>query len=239
MDNDEDLYSRFDAYMEHTDKTVSLAAWIDNTRKLRGLKILNLNCRDCNREPIVATTGIHVCPECGTEIHQAFEGEYMKKSQAYKRMTHFRDWLTKTQARHNPSIPQDVMDICKQSEDKTYNGIKTVLKASKNTKYYEDIWFIISCVNPKQKTLSLSSTEESLLCNLFMKVQRAWETIKPHKRKIIISYPFIITELLDIINRPDLKVYFSLPRYNKVLEYKTQWRRIMNTQPFSHEYARG
>ena len=236
MDNS-DIYSVYESYMDVTsEKTVSLTEWVDATRRMRGSKPHTIKCVDCGVDYIQSNSGATVCPECGIVIHYMMETAYAKKSQAYKRMTHFRDWLIKTQAKHSPDISQAVINLCRQSNDITFGGIKQVLKQNNYTKHYEDIAYIISVINPAQPIFALSSSEESSLCNLFLKVQQVWETIRPLKRKSIISYPFIITELLDIIKRPDLKKFFHLPRYNKVLEYKTLWKRITYSPVFSLSY---
>lgn len=238
--NDElqnDIYSIYESYIDNTsEKIVSLTEWVDATRRMRGNKPSTMKCVDCVVDYIQSNSGATVCPECGMVIHYTMEIAYAKKSQAYKRMTHFRDWLIKTQAKHNPIIHQDVIDICSQSDDTTFGGIKQVLKQNNFTKHYEDIFYIMSIIKPDQPIFAISPSEEASLCNLFVRVQQAWETIKPLKRKSIISYPFIITELLDIIKRPDLKKFFFLPRYNKVLEYKTQWKRITCSPVFSLSY---
>jgi hypothetical protein len=229
----DELYEQFDSILDDKEATtVTLSKWVNNTRKLRGETVDNRFCNDCNKEYIITTNGATVCPECGVMLHYSLESEYIKKTQAYKRMTHFKDWLIKTQAKHNPSIPSSVYDDCRRLDVITYDTVKALLKETKNTKYYEDIWFIISVCDPHAKIFTVSSYEESLLCGLFYKVQQAWETIKPIKRKSIISYPFIISELLLIIKRPDLKCFFRLPRYNKILDYYTIWKRIMSSSVF-------
>jgi len=219
-----------------TEKTVPLSTWVEATRKLRGQRQQSSKCKDCDKDFIMSATGATVCPECGIVIYYTMETAYTKKSQAYKRMTHFRDWLIKTQAKHSPDISQPVITVCRQSDDITFEGIKQVLKQNNFTKHYEDIFYIMSVINPSQPIFTLSPSEESSLCNLFIRVQQVWETIRPLKRKSIISYPFIITELLDIIKRPDLKKFFHLPRYNKILEYKTLWKRIICSPVFSLSY---
>jgi hypothetical protein len=251
MNEADDIYTKYECYVIdfNTSKlsdvndnvnTVDLLSWIDNTRKLRGLRKHSANrCPECAVEYITTSNGNTVCPECGMVSQYNFDTGYNKKSQSYKRMTHFKDWIIKTQAKHNPNIDPSVLEMCKNATDKTYDGIKNLLKQHNYTKHYEDIWYILSIINPSTPIFTLSPSEETRLYNLFMKVCPSWEQIKPLKRKSIISYPFIITELLDIINRPDLKVYFSLPRYNKILEYKTQWKRIMNTQPFCLSFSAG
>jgi len=229
-------FDKYEKLISQQPKEEAISDWVTTTQKLRGSKVIDKNCKDCKIEFLISNQGSIVCPECGMEVHTFTDCGYMKKTQAYKRLTHFKDWITKTQAKHNPTIPDNIVNLCRQT-DHSYKAVKRVLKQHKQTKLYEDIWYIISVINPKAELFKLNCEEEMLLYFLFSKVQRAWETIKPLKRKSIISYPFIITELLDIINRPHLKVFFPLPRYNKQLEYKTQWKRIVNSPLFCPSYA--
>lgn len=229
----DELFDKYEKlYCQEEPKTLSLDDWINTTKALRGQKVIPTKCRDCNTSLLIRCSGCPVCPECGITSECNLDTGYTKKSQAYKRMTHFRDWISKTQARHSPEIPETVLVLCKVSSDKSYKGIRTVLRNNKHTKYYEDIYYIMSIIDPEAEMFRLTATEETVLCCLFMKVCHIWNDIKPLKRKSIISYPFIISELLDIIKRPELKRFFYLPRYNKVLEYKTHFKRILNNPSF-------
>lgn len=229
----DDLYEKFEKFLEKETKMVSYQDWVSNLRQTRGQKVMSRNCKDCLTE-LTIVDSVFLCTNCGVIQSYTNSCNYIKKTQSYKRMTHFKDWLTKTQAKHNPMIPDHIISQCRQIQDKSYRSIKNVLKINNLTKIYEDIWYIMAVVDQKADILCLDPHDEMKLYNLFMRVQRAWETIKPLKRKSIISYPFIITELLDIIKRPELKRYFHLPRYTKILEYKTQWKRIINSRLFYH-----
>lgn len=233
----EELYDRYEKlYCEEEPIEVSLEEWINSIRGIRGQKVIPNNCRDCRTQLVLSNFSVPICPDCGITLECNMDTGYSKRSQAYKRMTHFKDWLTKTQAKHTPCIPKDLIDKCRKCPDKTFKGIKTLLRKNNQTKFYEDIYFILSVVEPSYVPFKLSVHEETLMCCLFMRVQKVWDTVKPLKRKSMISYPFIVSELLDMINRPELKSYFHLPRYNKVLEYKTHFKRIISNPAFYQGY---
>lgn len=233
----DELYDRYEKlYCEEDPKEVTLEEWVNTVRSMRGQKVIPNNCKDCQTSLILSHSNVPVCPDCGISLECNLDTGYSKRSQAYKRMTHFKDWLTKTQAKHSPDISEDLLTKCKACPDKTFKGIKTLLRKNNQTKHYEDIYYILSTIDPSFKPFKLSAHEETLLCCLFMRVQKVWDSIKPLKRKSMISYPFVVSELLDIINRSDLKVYFHLPRYNKVLEYKTHFKRITSNPSFYHGF---
>jgi uncharacterized Zn finger protein (UPF0148 family) len=236
-----ELDDMFDEYMKYLEipkiKEEPINKWITTLQQLRGRRIVNNKCVDCNVEFLYGNQGKKTCPECGITDYDMTDATILKKTPPYKRMTHFKDWIIKTQAKHNAKIDIATLELIKKEiKDKSYIGIKKTLKKLRLTKHYEDAWYILSYIDPKADLFKISIDEENTLCQLFLNVQIAWEQIKPKVRKSIISYPFVITKLLDIIKRPELKKYFNLPRYNKVLEYEAQWRRLIYIPPFSHAF---
>ena len=115
-----------------------------------------------------------------------------------------------------------------------YKSIKQYLKDSDNAKHYEDIYYIISIVNPSFKLFNLNTNETKQITQLFLTICKIWLKIKPKKRKSIISYPYIIRQLLSMIGRKDLKHYFNKPKFNKLLEYNSQWKKIINHPEFTY-----
>jgi uncharacterized Zn finger protein (UPF0148 family) len=224
MDN---LFDKYEKYILTEPEDEDINDWVISLLKLRGAKIIDNSCKECNVETM-SLPNKRVCPECGITSNEFNTVQNFKKTLPYKRMTHFKDWLIKTQAKHCPNIHPDIINLVKNSNiDITYKNVKNILKRNNLSKHYEDIWYIMTYINPNIEVFRLTNDEENRLCFLFIKVQQIWDRIKPKDRKSIISYPFIITELLDIINRPDLKKFFYLPRFNKVFEYKIMWNRIM------------
>lgn len=218
-------------------KTVSIIEWINSTRNLRGQRVVSVACKGCHTPCISKNTSTIVCTVCGIEehVHSDPESDYIRKAQVYKRLTHLRRWIDCSQAKQTPDIPDEVIEACRAAPVKTFTALKKLLKSIKYTQHYKDIWYIITIVDPTQPIFKLSHQEEQQLYSLFLRIQKTWEVIKPFKRKSIISYPFVITELLDMIGRPDLKQYFYLPRFNKVLEYKAMWKRLVSSAFFCQD----
>lgn len=228
----DDIFDYYESLiMEPTEQNIE--DWVLSLRQSRGNKVINNKCLDCNINYMDDHQGTRVCPECGITLHSAITSTYNRKATPYKRMTHFKDWLIKTQAKHNPMIADEVLEHCRKHLNSipTYKNIRLILKNAKLNKHYEDIWYIITYINPDAEVFKISNEEENRLCNLFIVIQETWNLIKPYTRKSIISYPFIITKLLDIIKRPELKKFFVLPRPSKVLYYEKLWKRIVNLTP--------
>lgn len=231
---DDNIITYYESLME-TQKEEKLFDWIQTLKSVRGMRrTINDICKDCNIKYISISETKKVCPSCGVTFFSLTYASTPTKTLPYKKLTHFKDWILKTQGKHNPKMDDKVIEICKNAtKNYSYKSIKKILKIHNLTRHYEDIWYIISILKPDEEIFKLSQIEENLLYSLFLKIQHIWETIKPKHRKSIISYPFIITKLLDIIKRPELKKFFYLPRHNKILEYETCWRRIINSPLFS------
>lgn len=230
MENIERYEKMYEAQFNNSEQ--SICEWINTLLSIRGHRIKKkTKCKDCDIEMSMTSSTEIVCPSCGIINEYHSPDAHMKTTLPYKRMTHFKDWLVKSQAKHSPIIHPDILYKCNYTNHNTiklYNTVKNVLKKEGLTKHYEDIWYIISYNNPSIEIFKLSNDEENILCNLFLKIQQVWDKTKPKNRKSIISYPFIITKLLDIIKRPELKKFFILPKHNKIVEYEALWRRIIN-----------
>lgn len=234
-----DIDVLFDKYEELLfdiqQNTGSIKDWIDDTVKLRKIRYVNNKCKDCKIEFVLNSNDQFTCPGCGVQSNSNdfTSTDYIKK-QSYKRLTHFKDWLIKTQARHSPEIDNQIIRECKFNNYMDYDSIKKYLKESGNAKHYEDIYYIISIINPSFKLFNLNSNETKQITQLFLTICKIWLKIKPKKRKSIISYQYIIRKLLSMIGRSDLKHYFNKPKFNKLLEYNSQWKKIINHPEFTY-----
>jgi hypothetical protein len=213
-------------------KESDIEVWARDLQKKRGIvKEDKILCEYCDTEKIHdPKNNKRVCPECGLTDYTLTFTDYQAKKGYYKAMTHFKDWITKTQAKHAPTINPNVYKLIKlkypNNQDITYKTIKLLLKKNKLFNYYEDIWYILNYLRPDVPILNLTTEEENILYNYFSKIAFVWHKVKPDNRKSIISYPFIIVKLLRMINRCDLIKYFILPKYEKIIQYETIWTKI-------------
>ena len=137
---------------------------------------------------------------------------------AYKRINHFREWLTQIQGKENTIIPTDlIIKIMKELKKErienvneiTYEKIKKYLKKSGLSKYYEHIPIIINKICRKDK-LYISNETENMLLDYFSKIQGPFDKHRPKGRKNFLSYSYTLHKLCQIIGRNDLLTMFPL-----------------------------
>jgi uncharacterized Zn finger protein (UPF0148 family) len=229
------IYEELKRGKENEADEVDIADWVNKILIKKGIinkhQLTKQKCQECFNIKVKHNNRL-VCPDCGLvddeEMMMVFD-VYSEKAQ-YKAMTHFKDWIIKSQAKHSPTINPNVYKLIqfKHPDPSTinYKGIKLLLKKNKLFNYYEDIWFILKYLKPNETIFTLSNDEENILYKYFSKISLLWVSIKPTSRKSIISYPFIIIKLLEMIGRSDLIKFFIIPAYEKFIQYEKIWSKI-------------
>ena len=212
-------------------KTISLSEWIINRAKKRGYKTKPIStCKDCKVE-LILSGGAIVCNNCGLSSDYAMVDAYCRTVTPYKRLTHFKDWLLKSQAKHSVIFKDNLIEnIHKKCLHPTYFSIRNYLKKHGLFKHYEDIALILFILTGNLH-FKLTSKEEELLCNYFNQITKVYNQFKLKKRKSIISYSFIIRELISLFfsreRQSELSLdFFVLPKAEKVNEYRTVFKKI-------------
>lgn len=213
-------------------KKVSIIEWVVDRSKKRGYKTIpNHMCPECKIPLVFDCNSLIICPNCGLSSDYTFVDAYQRMPTPYKRLTHFKDWLSKSQAKHNLEFPKGLIDELKMKNSKpTYQSIRRDLKKRGLFKYYEDINLIIFLITG-ECNFKLSITEEELLCSYFNQITKVYNQFKLQKRKSIISYSFIIIELIKMLfplkRQEELKLdFFVLPKVEKVQEYNSVFKKI-------------
>lgn len=211
-------------------KKVSILEWVVDRSKKRGYKTLpNYTCVECKIALVFDCNSLTVCPNCGLSSDYTFVDSYQRAPTPYKRLTHFKDWLTKSQAKHDIEFPEGLINSLK-TKAQSYFTIRRELKKRGLFKHYEDINLIIFLVTGVCH-FKLSSSEEELLCSYFNQITKVYNTFKSSKRKSIISYSFIIRELILMLfpseRQKELNLdFFVLPKAEKVQEYNMVFKKI-------------
>ena len=149
--------------------------------------------------------------------HTSNTGEFVCQF-AYKRINHFREWLTQIQGKENTVIPEElVLKILKELKKEriqnvneiTHDKIKKYLKKNGYSKYYEHIPIIITKICKKEKT-TISADTERILVEKFGEIQEPFERHRPKGRKNFLSYSYTLHKLCQLIGRNDLLSMFPL-----------------------------
>ena len=204
-------------------------------------------CPDCKREMTYMVADAYlVCEQCGnTTSYQdfslplymnsvTFNGEMLTQF-AYKRVNHFREWLTQIQGRENTIIPDAVIIVIMKElkkerisdvKDITYDNIKRYLKKKGMNKYYEHIPTIINKICRKDR-VKITHDIEEILIQKFCEIQAPFERFRPKKRKNFMSYSYTLHKLCQLLDYKELANMFPLLKSRSKLRIQDEiWEKI-------------
>ena len=233
----------FDVIIEDGDSS-------ENTDTSNSCSQISQQCPECNQNCFVyiMNESSIACTNCGySTFYQDFSLSYYNNHTmnngeficqfAYKRINHFREWLTQIQGKENTVIPPNlVIQIMKELKkerindvnDITYDKIKKYLKKNGLSKYYEHIPIIINKICRRDK-LSISTETERVLIDKFGEIQAPFERHRPRGRKNFLSYSYTLHKLCQLIGRNDLLPMFPLLKSRtKLYVQDDTWEKICN-----------
>lgn len=181
-----------------------------------------LTCIKCGVEKLTNPRESYAsCPVCGEvsryQDSQNNKGEYSEEVEvlspfAYKRINHFKEWISMIIAREGTGPPQEVLDELlkelkkdkiEKKEEVTEQRIRSYLKKLKYSKLYDHIpaiIFKICGVPPPQ----ISPQLEAKLIEMFQQIQTPFEKLKPEDRKNFLSYSYVIHKEMELLGQDHL-----------------------------------
>ena len=204
-------------------------------------------CSNCNVYREVMTAESHyVCPNCGEQADTIVECDkpsYKDPQQEnvhfeYQRLIHCKDHLARIQAKESTQIPEIVFDIIRVefaksgrtnlaelNEIMVKNYLKKYIKLGLN-KYYENVHKIIYKLTGIQPVVFPIEVEEQL-CSMFMKIEEPFENNRPKERRNLISYPYVLYKLCQLLGYTEYLKYFNLLKStSKLFEQDKIWKKI-------------
>lgn len=187
----------------------------------------NSKCINCNNEMTnLVQEALIVCLNCGYQDVLLAEQNrpimlYDKKDgihYSYKRINHFREWISQIQGKESTDIPNEVFEriLNELKKEKitdttklTPKFMRTILKKLRTHKYYEHTAYIINRINgipPPQFSPEL----EQNLSNMFMQTQPLFIKYAPANRLNFISYSYILHKFFLILDMPEYLALFPL-----------------------------
>lgn len=181
-----------------------------------------LTCKNCGIEKLTNNRESYAsCPNCGEitkyQDSQNNKGEYSEEVEvlspfAYKRINHFKEWISTLMGRKGLGPSQEVIDELLRElkkdkvttrEEVTEERIRGYLKKLKYPKLYEHIPFIIYkiCGVPPPK---ISPQLEAKLIEMFLQIQGPFEKFVPDERKNFLSYSYTIHKFLELLGQNHL-----------------------------------
>ena len=176
----------------------------------------------------------YTCTMCG-KVQDGFQQlvcPWRQEYAPYKRMSYFKEFITKIQAKQNLEVPVKVIDDIKNEIRKHKLNVdiimmRTILKRLGYNSYYPNASWIISLINLNSENIPRFTPDlEQLFYCYFQKICRSWNDVKPSTRKTMLSYNYIFRKLCEL-HVPIYMELFPLPKdINKTCEYDSIWKRL-------------
>lgn len=198
-----------------------------------------IKCEYCDIEKIYyPAQGSFICDECGDMTEVIIDEDFVIKDiSCYHRTGRFKEWLNQFQAKENADIEewvyQEIIKELHKKRIKNYSNlnrdlIREILRKLKLTKYYDNVTFIINKLNniPPPK---ISHVLEKKLLFMFGLIEDIWDIVKPKNRKNMLSYPYILHKLCELLEEDHLLPSFPLLKSQDVLREQDRiWEKICN-----------
>ena len=196
-----------------------------------------IKCDNCNIEKTYyPSEGSFICDECGDMTNIIIDEDFVIKDiSCYHRSGRFKEWLNQFQAKENTEIEdniyQNIITELSKKRITNFNNldrkiIREILRKLNLTKYYDNVAFIINKLNGIPAPKIPHSLEKKLLL-MFEMIEDVWNQVKPKKRKNMLSYPYILHKLCELIEEDDLLTSFPLLKSQDVLREQDKiWCKI-------------
>lgn len=157
-----------------------------------------------------------------------------------KRLSHFRNWLQRLQAKEHHNISMEdrliIADYMRTHRLVTpsYHDVQDCLRSLKMQRHYLHVFSIIHCVTGERR-FSLTQAHEDRLIQRFLQLQGAYA--EASNRVNMLSYLYLITKFSELEGWNDMAA--ELPRYKsrtKLAQADETWARVCERMnwPFVH-----
>lgn len=208
------------------------------------LKKVSEHCSVCNvaREEI-ASEGILVCPQCGSEEVALVVSDFPsfrdppkeRNNYAYKKINHLNEILNQFQAKESTEIPEDVihevvMEIKKRRIQNVASldesQIREILKKLGRNNYYEHAAHILSRLNGNPPPTITPEIEDKIRA-MFQEIQAPFLLYCPNDRTNFLSYSYILYKFFELLELDEYKVYFPLLKSrDRLIAHDQIWKKI-------------
>lgn len=205
-----------------------------------------LVCSHCNENLIIIEKeGAASCPNCSIQIKYSDNTnikEFMEEIEittqfSYKKINHFKEWLSTLQAQESTVVDNNVIKLLlielkkeKIYDEKyiTHDRIKKYLKKLNLVKHKEYISTIINKLCGR-KPPTISKELEEKLIEMFQQIQEPFKKVKPKDRKNFMSYSYTFHKMCQILGEHELLQYFPLLKSRDKLYVQDKiWKDICN-----------
>ena len=192
-------------------------------------------CPICSSEKKLLNDSCYICESCGHTEYVILEESQIKEYSAYKRLNHFKEWLTQIQGLESTDISDDIyqkiidkINKLRISDLSLLNNklMRQILKELRLNKYYEHIPYITNKLNdiPPPR---FSRNQVDTFLKMFILIQEPWEKFKDKQRKNFLSYGYILHKFCELLELDEFLSYFPLLKSDdKLKDQDKTWKKI-------------
>jgi len=199
------------------------------------------SCPSCKIGKCVFDTQLcaDICLSCGVMQYKLVEECTPNHTEVYnaptyvpyQRQSHFREVVVQMQGKQQTTIPIKVLDDIHMEMTKrgletlSLCQIRTILKAIKQSKYYEHAIFILEKLG--QRVPHLSIELEDKLMKQFLLMQQSYQKHAKDERANFLNYYYTLYKMLEIEGRMDCLPFIPmLATRSLTAQNDTVWRNI-------------
>ena len=237
------------------DKKISRASLLNNYLRTTEVKTFKKqkrkpkikNCPICKDVELTLhiSDGNFTCKKCGFSEVVLLDSDKPNykdpipdnSAYAYKRINHFREWLSQFQGRENTDIPVEVYEkvLEELQKNRIHNlaelkpdKMRAILRKTGYNSMYEHIPHIISKINGLPPPNISRETEEKLI-KMFTMIQKPFQMYKTKKRKNFLNYSYVLHKFCELLELDQFLPYFPLLKSPENLkEQDAIWKKICN-----------
>lgn len=205
---------------------------------------LTYKCGNCGKDKLfIQSSDMYICDRCQevdyivSDTHKPLTKDTpIKPSCSYRPINHFNEWLSRSQAKENTVIPDEIINQIKAELIKqrivdiellTPKKMVSVLHTLGLNKYYEHAMYILYKINGV-KPPTFTRDQEEKLRSMFKQIQEPFKRHCPmSKRRNLLSYPFMLHNLCKLNGMDEhCKSFPLLKNRTKLAFHDNIWKLI-------------
>jgi hypothetical protein len=208
----------------NSNEKLDITSWQHDRSCNLGYKRNVIKC--CDKEVV------NQCDNCGRSFEPShYVCEWRPPHTPYKRLSYFKEWISKIQAKQNVDVSDDVIQRIK-NEIKKSNDVYTIItfryllkKLNLNHLYPEAAW-LLSVVYSNDLIPNFTSGIENVFYSYFHKICIIWNEVKPINRKTMLPYKYLFRKIIELEQFGDKSVFPLPSNIDKIVEYDGTWKKI-------------
>jgi hypothetical protein len=196
-------------------------------------------CKRCSSDKFVVRSENRICRFCGESSYYEAEGAMILATSpcyrgfndnANKRVTHFKNWVSRLQGKERCNITSVEMDEIKNrimmypDSISEFKQIRMAMKELGLQRYYNNVYYVMKyCMG--HALVRFSKLNEARLLAMFLRIQEPFSRIT-RKRTNMLSYQFLIKKFCELLGYKVSQFIPNLKSRNNLQQQDFLWKQI-------------